>query len=407
MPAVSTHGALHQLRTANRRRVIETLRTTGSMTRSALARTTGLSRTTISTLLGELIEQGIVAEADAEAGDGGVRRGAGRPATVVRLDHSAGAAVSIDVGARHLAVAVGDLAHRVLAERWVPLPAAHGAVEGMDRAAELARDALAEAGVEKSAVIGAAMGLPAPISQPAGVVASSNILPGWAGVQVAEEMSERLELPVFVENDSNLGALAESAWGAGAGVDQLAYIKAATGIGAGLVQDGKLFRGTTGTAGEIGHTTVAEDGPICRCGNRGCLELYAGGVALLDALHQSHPDVETLEQVVELAHEGHPACARVLADAGRHIGVAIANLINLFNPRRIVVGGELAGAGQTVLAPMRVAAERSAVQAAVEAVEIVPGVLGQRAELLGGLALVLFEPWRFGADELVTSAIPV
>jgi len=402
MPAVSTHGALHQLRTANRRRVIETLRTNGSMTRSALARSTGLSRTTISTLLGELIEQGIVAEAS----DGGARRGAGRPATVVRLDHSAGAAVSIDVGARHLAVAVGDLAHQVRAERWVPLPAAHRAVDGMDRAAELVRDALAEADVEKS-VIGAAMGLPAPISQPAGLVASSNILPGWADVHVADEMSERLGIPVFVENDSNLGALAESAWGAGAGFDQLAYIKAATGIGAGLVQDGKLFRGTTGTAGEIGHTTVAEDGPICRCGNRGCLELYAGGAALLDALHQSHPDVETLEQVVQLAHENHPACARVLADAGRHIGVAIANLINLFNPRRIIVGGELAGAGETVLAPMRVAAERSAVQAAVEAVEIVPGVLGQRAELLGGLALVLFEPWRFGADELVASAIPV
>ena len=403
MPAVSTHGALHQLRTANRRHVIETLRTSGSMTRSALARATGLSRTTISTLLGELIEQGMVTESSDAAG---ARRGAGRPATVVQLDHSAGAAVSIDVGARHLAVAVGDLAHRVLAERWVPLPAAHDAAGGLDRAADLVGETLAEAGVAKSAVIGAATGLPAPISQPAGLVASSNILPGWAGVHVADEMSERLEVPVFVENDSNLGALAESAWGAGAGYDQLAYIKAATGIGAGLVQDGKLFRGTTGTAGEIGHTTVAEDGPICRCGNRGCLELYAGGVALLDALHQSHPDVETLEQVVELAHEGHPACARVLADAGSHIGVAIANLINLFNPSRIVVGGELAGAGETLLQPMRMAAERSAVQTAVEAVEIVPGVLGQRAEVLGGLALVLFEPWRFGANELLTSAIP-
>src|SRR3954453_22815454 len=403
MPAVSTHGALHQLRTANRRHVIETLRSNGGMTRSALARSTGLSRTTISTLLNELIEQGIVSEMTAVP----ERRGAGRAATLVRLDHSAGAAVSIDVGARHLAVAVGDLAHRVLAERWVPLPAAHQALEGMDRAAGLVREALAEAGVAQGSVIGVAMGLPTPISQTPGFVASSNILPGWAGLQVAEEMSERLGLPVFVENDSNLGALAESAWGAGAGFDQLAYIKAAPGIGAGLIQDGKLFRGTTGTAGEIGHTTVAEDGPICRCGNRGCLELYAGGAALLGALHQSHPEVETLERVVELAHEENdPACARVRADAGSHIGVAIANLINLFNPRRIVVGGELAGAGETVLGLMRVAAERSAVQAAVEAVEIVPGVLGQRAEVLGGLALVLFEPWRFGAADLVTSAIP-
>jgi predicted NBD/HSP70 family sugar kinase len=398
---VSTHGALHQLRTANRRHVIETLRSHGSMTRSALARATGLSRTTISTLLGELIEQGLVTEATADQ----ARRGAGRPATVVRLDHTAGAAVSIDVGARHIAVAVGDLAHRVMAEHWTALPISHVAETGMERASALVREMLEKAGVEEKSVIGVAMGLPAPISQPDGFVASSNILPGWAGVEVAAEMSDRLGMPVFIENDSNLGALAESAWGAGAGYDQLAYIKAATGIGAGLVHDGKLFRGTTGTAGEIGHTTVAEDGPICRCGNRGCLELYAGGAALLDALRQSHPDVETLEQVVELAHQNHPACARVLADAGAHIGVAIANLINLFNPRRIVVGGELAGAGDTLLQPMRVAAERSAVQTAVEAVEIVPGVLGQRAEVLGGLALVLFEPWRFGANELVASAI--
>jgi predicted NBD/HSP70 family sugar kinase len=399
---VSTHGALHKLRTANRQHVIDTLRTKGTLTRSELARNTGLSRTTISTLLAELIGQGLVTEVN----DGGARKGAGRPATMVRLDPSAGAAVSIDVGARHLAVAVGDLAHEVMAERWVPLPPAHRAEAGMDRAAKLVREILEEAGATKRSVIGAAMGLPAPISRPEGVVASSNILPGWAGVQVTEEMSERLGMPVFIENDSNLGALAESTWGAGMGFDQLAYIKAATGIGSGLVQDGKLFRGTSGTAGEIGHTTVAEDGPICRCGNRGCLELYAGGAALLEALRQSHPQIETLDQVVQLAHENHPACARVLADAGRHIGVAIANLINLFNPRRIVVGGELAGAGELVLRPMRVAAERSAVQTAVAAVEIVPGVLGHRAELLGGLALVLFEPWRFGATDLMTSVIP-
>src|SRR3954454_16651994 len=145
MRDVGSHGALHQLRTANRRHVIETLRTNGSMTRSALARSTGLSRTTISTLLGELIGQGIVAEAS----DGGAHRGAGRPATVVRLDHSAGAAVSIDVGARHLGVAVGDLGHRVLAERWIALPIGHRADDGMERSAKLVSELLAEAGVGK------------------------------------------------------------------------------------------------------------------------------------------------------------------------------------------------------------------------------------------------------------------
>jgi predicted NBD/HSP70 family sugar kinase/DNA-binding XRE family transcriptional regulator len=281
---VSTHGALHQLRNANRRHVIETLRAKGSLTRSALAREAGLSRTTISTLLAELIEQGLVTEENGGSpSDTQPRRSAGRPATVVRLDHSAGAAVSIDVGARHVAVAVGDLGHQVLAEHWSSLPLGHRAQEGIELAVDIVRELLSKADVDVGSVIGVAMGLPAPIAQPLGMVASTNILPRWAGVHVAEETSGRLGLPVYVENDANLGALAESAWGAGAGFDQVAYIKAATGIGAGLVQDGHLFRGTTGTAGEIGHTTVAEDGPICRCGNRGCLELYAGGAALRSA----------------------------------------------------------------------------------------------------------------------------
>src|SRR5215213_2408881 len=368
------------------------------MTRTALAQATGLLRTTVATLLSELLDQGMVSESSGDGAD--ERRSAGRPATVVRLDRSVGVLVGIDVGARHVAVAVGDLAHRVMAERWEDLPQGHSAAVGIDRVATLVGELLGEAGVERGDVIGAAMGLPGPISQPDGTVASPNILPGWTGMRVADEMSERLGMTVFVENDANLDALAESVWGAGRGFAQMAYIKAASGIGAGIVHDGRLFRGTSGTAGEIGHTTVAEDGPICRCGNRGCLELYAGGVAILAALRQSHADIETLEQVVSLAHDNHPACTRVLADAGSHVGVAIANLVNLLNPARVVVGGELSQAGETLLAPMRIAAERSAVPAAVEAVEIVPGVLGQRAEVLGGLALVLLESWRFGADEL-------
>lgn len=371
------------------------------MTRSALVEATRLSRTTVSTILGELLSSGLVTETDPE--EAGDRRAAGRPAATVRLSDAAGAAVCIDVGARHLAVAVGGLGHQVRAERWVPLPYGHEADAAMSRAAELVAELLAEAGVERDSVIGVVMGLPAPISRESGVVASSNILPGWAGLEVAEAMTERLHMPVFVENDANLGALAESAWGSGMGYDEVAYIKVSTGIGGAIIQGGRLFRGTTGTAGEIGHTTVAEHGPFCRCGNRGCLELYAGGSALLDALRPSHPRVDTLESLVALANAGDAACERVIADAGSHIGVATASLINLLNPQCIVVGGTLSRAGDTLLEPMRLAARRSAVQAAVDAVEIVAGELGERAEVLGGLALVLREPWRFGDQELIAA----
>ena len=216
--------------------------------------------------------------------------------------------MSVDIGARHLAVAIGDLGHRVLARRWIPLEHGHDVENGLHAAGELVDELLATASIDRRLVIGTAVGLPAPITHPDEIVASSNILPGWSGVQLANELTERLGMTAVVDNDANLGALAEAKWGAGAGGEQVAYIKVATGIGAGLIHDGRLFRGVAGTAGEIGHMTVSEDGPVCRCGNRGCLELYAGGEAILTSLQESEPDVATVDRLVDLALEGDQRC---------------------------------------------------------------------------------------------------
>lgn len=373
----------------------------GALTRSELVERTGLSRTTVSNLLNELIDDELVSdETDGPAEDDEPRSG-GRPSRKVRLDVRAGAAISVDIGARHLAVAVGDVGHRVLARHWVPLEHGHGVEDGLQTAGRLVDSSLAEAGVDRSQVIGAAVGLPAPIKHPEGTVASTNILPGWSEVRLAPELSEHLGMPVVVDNDANLGALAEARWGAGAEGGQVAYIKVATGIGAGLIHDGRLFRGATGTAGEIGHMTVKEDGPVCRCGSRGCLEHYAGGTAILEALRQSDPGVDTVEALVDRALAGDPSCVRVIADAGTHIGVAVANLINLLGPDRVVVGGELSRAGEILLEPLRTAVGRSAVHAARESVVICEGSLGADAEVLGGLLLVVTEPGLFGADDLL------
>jgi predicted NBD/HSP70 family sugar kinase len=232
------------------------------------------------------------------------------------------------------------------------------------------------------------MGLPGPVHR-RGTLGSETILPGWAGVSAAGEMSARLGLPVQVENDANLGALAEYRFGAGAGCASVAYLKVATGIGAGLVVDGQLFRGAGGTAGEIGHTIVDDTGDVCRCGNRGCLETYASAPAIVGLLERSFGTAIEPEQVIERAREGDPACRRVLADAGRHIGVAVANLCNLVNPERVVVGGSIASADDLVLDPLRESVRLRAIQSASEDVQIVPGQLGERAELLGAVALVL------------------
>jgi predicted NBD/HSP70 family sugar kinase len=193
---------------------------------------------------------------------------------------------------------------------------------------------------------------------------------------------------VFVDNDANLGALAELRTGAARDASQAVYVAASHRIGAGLVLDGDVFRGASGTAGEIGHVTIDENGPICRCGNRGCLETFAGAQHLLEMLRGSHGTL-TLRDVIRLALDDDAGCRRAVADAGRHIGVALANLCNLFNPSMIVVGGELAAAGELLLAPLRDAVARCALPTTADTVEIVASELRGEAEIRGAVALAV------------------
>ena len=162
-----------------------------------------------------------------------------------------------------------------------------------------------------------------------------------------------------------------------------------SGIGAGLIIGGQVYRGSGGTAGEIGHVLVDEHGPVCRCGNRGCLETYAGADALLDLLRRQRGDQLTVDGLVELARSGDAACQRVIVDAARFVGVAAATLCNQLNPEVLVIGGELAQTGELLLGPLRAAIARYAIPAAADDVRVVAGELGDRAELLGALVLVL------------------
>jgi predicted NBD/HSP70 family sugar kinase len=202
-------------------------------------------------------------------------------------------------------------------------------------------------------------------------------------------MEQRLGLPIEIENDANLGALAELTWGSGRDCSNFAYIKASTGIGAGLVIEGNLLRGASGTAGEIGHTTLDESGILCYCGNRGCLETVASGPAIIQLVGQTNGEGLNLSSVIARAAEGDVRCRRAISDAGRQIGVAVAGLCNLINPERVLVGGQLSRAGDLLLDPIRESIRRYAVLAAAERVEVLAAVFVERAELLGALALAL------------------
>jgi predicted NBD/HSP70 family sugar kinase len=383
-------GSLESLRERNRGRVLDAMRELGVASRAAIARHTGLSRSTVSSLVNELQEAGWVVDREG-GGDPGEKARGGRPPMLIALDRSAGVAVGIDFGKRHLAVAAADLSHTILAESRREMPEGYDSHNGLDGATVLVHEVLNSAAVDRDSVIGVGLGLPGPINLATGTVGSSAILPGWIGVQVADQMSKRLGLPVLVDNDANLGALSELHWGAGRGVSSLAYLKVSTGIGAGLVIDGRLFRGVGGTAGEIGHTMIDETGPICRCGSRGCLETLAAAPAIVELLRPSLGDDLTVEQVLERAADGDPGCRRAIGDAGRYIGSALADLCNLVNPQRIVVGGSIGTSGDVLLDPMREALRHRAIPSAGDDVEIVPSALGDRAELLGTVALVLYE----------------
>ena len=389
------------LREDNRRRVIDALRQNGVASRAELSRITALSRSTISTIVGDLLEAGLAAERDGQpAGEAH----AGRPPVMISLNPAAGLALGIDFGHRHLRVAVADLSHTVLAERWCEMDVDHSADQGLARAADFVDQVLSEAGTERHRVLGAGMGLPAPIDRATGSVQASSILPGWVGVDAAAEARLRLGMPVEVENDANLGALAELVWGAAKGRSEVAYIKVSTGIGAGLISGGRLQHGVGGTAGEIGHTLVAEGGPVCRCGNRGCLETLASSRAIADLLSASRREEVSTRRLLELCADGDAAAQRLVGDAGRAIGIAVANLCNILNPECVIVGGDLSAADELLLGPLREEARRNAIPSAVGNLEIVSGVLGERAEMLGALALVMRESDRFSGSELMSEA---
>ena len=373
-------------RDANRARVVRELTRQGITSRAEIARRTGLSASTVSGIIASLQREGLVTEQQ-EGVDGPGPRG-GRPASGIALNRNAGVAVGVDFGKRHLAVAVCDLSHDVLAETWEEMDEDYPADLGLGRARELVREALANAGASVDTAVGIGIGLPGPVHASSGTLGSSTILPGWSGVRLTD-VQRRFELPVHIDNDANLGARAESIWGAGRDSDPFVYLKASTGIGSGLIAGGKVLDGVGGTAGELGHVSVQEEGDICRCGSRGCLETVASAAAITRMIERARDQTREHEEVVGRARDGDLACARALADAGRYIGVAIATLCNLFNPQRIAVGGSLGMAGDLLLNPMRESLELRAIPSAAADAEIVQSELGERAELLGALALVV------------------
>jgi glucokinase-like ROK family protein len=396
---------LRYMRELNHRLVLNSVREQGPIARVDIARHVGLSRTAVSNLIEILLREGLVYE--------GMPRSAapsgGRRAILVHFKADAGYVVGVDMGRSHLTMLLTDLAARRVAHTSGAFDVDQGPAVGLPLVIHEVRRFLERHAVTWDQVVGVGMGMPGPMDARLHRTVAPPRMPGWDGVDVRGALRRELGVPVFIDNDANLGALGESRYGAGVGVRDLIYVKIGSGIGGGLVMGGELYRGSAGSAGEIGHVSVREDGPLCDCGNRGCLEAMASAPVIVDdarrALDPKSPlaaraDLDVAD-VVRAALEGDCACREAIQRAGEHIGVVLAGLLNVINPSLILLDGAVARAGDILLDPIRRTVGARSFSVASAHTQIRSGSLGADAIALGGVALVIDAAFR--ASERATA----
>jgi glucokinase-like ROK family protein len=407
------HGADPRfMREHNRLLVLNHVREHEPIARVDIARRTGLSRTTVSAIIDELLRQGLLREGSTQQASAS----GGRRPILVHFNADAGVMLGVDMGRSHLTILVCNLAARILAQRSGPFDVDRGPDECLPWLISELRATLDEHHIPWTQVVGVGVGIPGPMDASLQRTIEPPRMPGWDGVDVRSVLARELAVPVYLDNDANLGALGECRYGAGVGVPDLTYVKVGTGIGGGLVMSGRIYRGSVGSAGEIGHVTVDPDGPLCDCGNRGCLEAMVDAqMVLRDAGAGKSPgarlttpvEVEPapiaprapeVTAVVNAALQGDAAAREAVAHAGELIGVVLAGLVNLINPSLILVGGSVARAGDLLLDPIRRTIAARSFSVAWTHIAIRAGDLGGNATALGGVATVLDA--AFGAAPL-------
>ncbi len=347
-------------------------------------------------IVNDLLESGTIRETESRGGQ------SGRPPIILETNPAQGRVVGIDMGATHLSILLADFSAQVIDEIELPFRVADGPEVCVRQANTLIEDLLKKNQLTISDLSAIGLGVPGPIASEAGMVFAPPIMPGWDGYPIQASLEAKWGVPISLNNDAELGALGEWAYGAGRAENFLAYLKVGTGIGSGLLLNGQIYRGATGSAGEIGHLTIEENGPLCDCGNFGCLEALAGGKALARqaqeavqkgqrTLLSSMGPIETLSarDVASAARRGDLVSQKIIASAGRYLGIAIAGLVNLFNPQTVLVGGGVAQIGDLLLQPIRDTVSRRSLRASARTVKINTAVLRRRSSGMGAVVQAL------------------
>jgi predicted NBD/HSP70 family sugar kinase len=368
---------------AGARELYQLLRDGEPRTRAQLAKSTGLARSTIAARVDELMRMGLIMPIAEAASTGG------RPPSLFALNPSARVVVAADIGASHATVAIMDLTGSVLAQRTEQLDVALGPVPVLTWVVDAAIALLGDAGRDARTVVAVGIGVPGPVEHSTGQPSNPPIMPGWDRFDVPGWVQQHLEVPVLVDNDVNIMALGERAvaWPA---IDNIMFVKVATGIGAGVVSGGQLQRGAQGVAGDIGHVHVARGADVpCHCGNRGCLEALASGPAIARELRSRGVAAENGNDVVALVKSGNIDAIQAVRQAGRDIGQVLTACVSLMNPSVIALGGSMSRVGEHLIAGVREVVYTRTTPIASEHLSIVQSAAAEDAAVIGAGMLAI------------------
>lgn len=339
------------IRAINRSHILNAIKTHGPIGRAEIARRTGLSPATVTSISARLISQDLVLEKSAGDSSGG------RPPILLVINPRGGYVVGIKLTETHAICALTDLEASVIAKSSMPL-SGHDPIQVVDDLAQLVLFFIREQKIPKKQLLGVGVGLAGIVDAENGILRQSPIY-GWDNVPLRAMLQNKLHIPVYIENDVNTLTLTEKWFGHGQGIDNFLIVTIGRGVGLGIVANGQFYRGQTGGAGEFGHITIHADGPLCACGKRGCLEVYVGDPGLLRAAQEAaargelSAPVQSLDELLPLARSGDTAALQIFDRAGRILGLAIANLINLFDPKKIIISGEGTREGEYLFSPMK------------------------------------------------------
>ena len=363
--------------------ILQLVRSGQAATRADLAAMTGLARSTVAQRVDALLARGLLVSRGDSPSTGG------RPATLLAFNDGAGVVLCGDLGATHSRVAVTDLGGTVLAQTRHEIAIAEGPEVVLGWLEATFDGLLDEVGRGHDAVRGVGVGLPGPVEFATGRPVSPPIMPGWDRYPVGDRLATRYGVPALVDNDVNIMALGEH-WSTWRHEAFLLFVKMGTGIGSGIVAGGHVHRGADGAAGDIGHIHVPDhDDIVCRCGNRGCLEAFAGGGAMAARLREAGLDTHTSLDVVDRVRAGHPVATQLIREAGRAVGGVLATCVNMLNPAVIVIGGDLARTDEPLLAGVREVVYRRSLPLATGRLRIVPSRLDDEAGVVGAAVMVI------------------